>query len=223
MKNTLYLLALSVSLIFTACTSNEQDALPFSPQTEKTSVVNDVNLPYAYLQAFEEVKNIKISYYPEKDGMTLVINTGSQIVNHMYAVIEQQDAPIMVFLGSSEDNKYFIRDINPLSRFNIRIYGSSSDDIQQLVNTHPYSRSTTFGNIPVKGWAASDPYIKVSASRFPSGLMHLYTELQTKEGSILVFLGRPVEEDFEIPKYGSLGVSDLKLFGNAVYRFAETN
>jgi hypothetical protein len=221
MKNTLYFLALSVSLIFTACSSNEQDALPFSPQFEKVAV-NDVNLPYAYLHSFEEVKDVKISIYPEEDGVTLVINTGSLKVSHMYAVIEQQGAPMMVFLGSSDDQKYFIKGINASRSITIRIYGGFRDDTQ-LVNTVPYSPSTVFNNIAVRGWSATDPSIKISSTKFPSGLVHLYTELKTKTGNILVFLGRPAGEDFEIPKYGDLGIADLKLFGNSAYRFTVAN
>jgi len=213
MKGTLYFVALSVSLIFTACSSNEQEILPLSPQLEKVTV-NDINFPYQYLQSFDEIKDVKISYRQDKSGLTLMINTGSQIIPHMYAVIEQQSklAPVLVFLGSSATQKYFIKGFNPLTRFSIKIYGGFKDETQ-LVGTIPYSPSTVFKIIPVRGWTASDPAIKVSSTKFPASLVHLFTELKTKTGSILVFLGKPENEDFEIPKYGELGIIDLNLFG----------
>ncbi|RPI67028.1 MAG: hypothetical protein EHM47_15485 [Ignavibacteriales bacterium] len=221
MKNTLYFLALSVSLILTSCTSNEQDSMPLSPQFEKKEV-NDINLPYNYLQSFDEVSNVKVDYQMEKDGLILLVNTGSQKIKHMYAVIEQHGVPVMVFLGSSDDKKYFVKGINVSRSISIRIYGGFKDDTQ-LVNTIPYSPSTVFNNIAVQGWASSDSYIKVSSTKFPAGLIHLYTELKTKKGNVLVFLGRPAEEDFEIPKYGDLGIADLKLFGNTAYKFTKAN
>src|SRR5690606_26781268 len=144
MKTTLYFLALSVSLILTSCTSNEQDIMPFSPQFEKKEV-NDINLPYNYLQSFNEVMDAKVDYQLEKDGIVLLINTGSRKIQHMYAVIEQHGTPVMVFLGNSDDKKYFVKGISVSRSISIRIYGGFTDDTQ-IVNTIPYSPSTIFNN-----------------------------------------------------------------------------
>jgi hypothetical protein len=219
MKSTLYFLALSVSLIFTACSSNEQEIHPLSPQLEKVEI-NSTKSPYNYLQAFEEVKNLKLSYHQEKDGLYLLINTGSQRINHLYAVIEQQGKLIstLIFLGSSDEQKYFIKGFNPVERFNIRIYGLFNNKVKYIM---PYPQSTIMDNIPVNGWGASDRYIKVSSAKFPVSLVHLFTELKTKKGNILVFLAKPEWEDFEIPKYGEYGVYDLNLFGYSTKSFTE--
>lgn len=219
MKTMIYLLALSISLMFTACSSNEQDVSPLSPGMEKK--VNDkLDFPHQYLQSFDELKNVKVNYYEEKDGITLVINTGNQKIKNMFAVIEQSGKydPVLVFLGNSEEQKYFIKDINPYLKFNLKIYGNLKDEF----NSVQYPSGTVLRNIPVKGWVASEKSVKVSSSEFPSGLVHLYTELNTKAGSLLVFLGKPYSEDFEIPQFGELGIFKLSLFGYSQKSYSES-
>lgn len=212
MKNVLITFALSLSLMLSACQSNEEDMLPLSPQFEKMAA-DEISFPYSYLQAFEEIKEAKISYHPEREGMVLLVNTGSRKVQNMYAVFEQHGTNVMVFLGSSDEQKFFVKNVSPARNITIKIYGGFKNDVRNS-NIYPYLPSTTFFNIPVKGWSASDPGIKVTAETFPRGLQHLFAELNTKKGSMLVFLARPANEDFEIPRYGNLGVINLKLYGN---------
>ncbi len=218
MKKHIYILALSVSFLLAACSSNEQDISPLSPQLEKTAPINQ-NFPFSYLQSFAEMKNVKIDYKQGKGGVYLEIN--SSLENNsfqerpvqLFAVVDvgEKQNPKMVFLGNSLVKKYFIPNLSLDTKFSIRLY--TSENQKQFTTAAPYPASQEFKNITVRGWSASNTDIKVSSSKFPAGLKHLYVELKTKQGSFLVFLGKPSSEDFEIPKYGSLGISDLRLFG----------
>jgi hypothetical protein len=211
MKSLLYFLALSVSIFFTACSSNDQDIMPLSPQFEKVES-KDGTTPYSYLQAFNEIKNIKVEYFQDKEGITLIINSSLASVKHLYAVVEQtgKQTSSLIFLGNSGEGKYLIKGYKSDTIKNIRIYGVNNSNTQDGIA--PFSPSTIINKVPVKGWSATDSFIKVSSTKFPAGVKYLFTELKTKQGNVIVFLGKPVAEDFEIPKYGQMGIIELNLF-----------
>ena len=219
MKNLLYFIALSVSIFFTACSSNEHDIMPLSPSVGIEKISPDINPSYQYLQSFTEIKNLKLEIFDDKDGITLVIHSKLGGLNHLYAVVEQQvkNLTSLVFLGNSNEGKFLIKGLRKDLIGNIKIYGLNSYKLPAA----PFSPPTLFNKIFVKGWSSSESYIKVSSGQFPSGLTYLFTELKTKKGSFLVFLDRPVSEDFEIPKYGEFGIIELNLFGYSQKLFTE--
>lgn len=219
MKNLFYILALSLSIFLAACSSNDQEMAPLSPQLEKAPV-NDIKTPYPYLLSFHEVKNLKVEYFGVKEGIVLVVHSSLPTLKHLYAVTDQLaiETSSLVFLGNANEGKYLIKGFNTDIK-NIRIYGVPNSNATDS-DTKPFPNSTVINRIPLKGWSASESYIKVSSTRFPTGLKYLFAEMKTKKGNIVVFLSKPTAEDFAIPKYGALGIMELNLFGYTT-KFAE--
>jgi hypothetical protein len=81
------------------------------------------------------------------------------------------------------------------------------------MNTFP----NNFNIISKTEWHVSGSSIFIK-NDFPSDARDLFVQLETRKGgSILVYIGNPdvASESayFEIPKFGDLGVVDLKLYG----------
>lgn len=214
MKKLIYLIVITITLSLIGCSNTEQDIIsPIDTQISK-GVDEYKAFPYELYQTFSELKDAKISWSHEKNGIILDVSDYSTKTNkQLFAVIEFAERPgvVMSFLGYSYTGKYFISNINKNEIYKISIYSyeASSDRNTDIL---PYSKSQLFSNIGVKGWADGGSLVKIKSIKFPSDLQHLYAQLVSKEGNQLMFLGKPGSEDFDFPKSEKFTLIDIKLF-----------
>lgn len=219
MKNLIYLIVLSFTLLISACSDSGQDIVsPFSPKIEKgiqTEISNGKAYPYNLYQVLPQLTASRVSWYNEKEGLAIMVNDLSDKLNnkHIYAVIDfvNKRSSTMAFLGDLQDGKFYLYGFNEKDIKTITIYyydNSKSNSEKPL----PYPNSQLFKAAEVKGWSDGDDYVKVSSSLIISEISHVYTQLITDESSQLVFLGKPLSTDFDFPKSGKLVLKEVKLF-----------
>lgn len=214
MKTIIYLIALTITLTLIGCSENGQNITsPIEPQLSK--VVDDPKtFPYEIYQTFLELRDAKISWNYEKNGIIISVSDQSTLFNQqLFAILEYADRPSvsMSFLGYSYEQKYFISGIKKNEINNIRIfsYEVSSDRNNYKL---PYPNSHIFSNLLVEGWADGGTMVKIKTGKFPSDLKQLFAQLVSKEGNQLIFLGKPAFEDFDFPKSEKFNLIDIKLF-----------
>lgn len=224
MKHLFFLLAISLPLILIGCSNDEQESMPLSPdvsepilQFEKTST--SLTQPYPLYQTFPEMNGVVVNWYHNGKGLVITINSSVKIQgqNQLFAVIEYGDVDParedinMVYLGSASKKTYLVRGLKNRTVSSIRVYLYNNQEM--LDKPDPYPESQLFNFIEMKGWASGSDIIKVNSMKFPGKLKHIFAQLISNERNMLVFLARPVSEDFEFPNSVKLNVSDIRLFG----------
>ena len=226
MKNAIYLIALSFTLILAACSDSGQDITsPFSTQLKKdieTAPVNTQSLPYNIYQTFPELKSARVSWYNLKGGLIINVSDLSERISnkHLFASIELVNtlsaalvtkSAALVFLGNLKDGNYYLPGFNEkeIRTITIFYYDATSSTAEKVL---PYTNSQLFDGHKINGWSDGGTYVKVSSNPFSSKSIHLYAQLIASEGNQLVFLGNPKSSNFEFPKSEKLNLKDIRLF-----------
>jgi hypothetical protein len=223
MKHLFFLFAISLPLILIGC-SQDEEMSPLSFQSDevghhinKTSPT--ASYPFQLYQAFPELQGRKISWDNNVKGLVIQIGPSIKAVKSsiLFAVVHfadvdpAMDAAKMVYLGSSLKKTYLIQGIKNRTVSSINIY--TLNNVNSRNRQEPYLYGQLFNNIKIKGWSSADNMVKVSAEKFPPRLVHMFAELKSDEGNSLVFIGKPIGEDFEFPKSGKQRLRDLKIYG----------
>ena len=218
MKNLMFLIALSFSLILAACSNTDQEIIsPGSSELDKSGL-GVQSFPFKLYQTFPELKSARVSWQYEKTGISIEVNDRSvNIANkYLFAIIEYANSrsTTMAFLGDSKSGKYFINSISEtevgkISKISIFFY-----DITLSTSgiTAPYSISQLFNNLGVRRWSDGGANVKVSSFPFPPGTRQLFAQLIASEGNQLIFLGKPQSETFDFPKSEKYSTKDIKLY-----------
>lgn len=211
MKNYFYFPAiiLLLTILFPACSNDEREIMPVSPSLEKFTDETE-RLPFGYLQSFIELKDAKIDFIRERNGIYIVISSISSRVTHLFVVIEEIEGKFseMVFLDYNNETKHFVPGMHDDLKLEVKVYGFLTESAYT-----PYNGSQTFNNIEVIDWYVSESSIFVNTTEFSPGLNHIFAELETRQGSYLIFLGKPEKPFIEIEKYGDLEILNVKIFG----------
>ena len=163
------------------------------------------------------MKSASVSFYNEKDGLTIVIDDKSErpTDEYLFAVIKYLDDKdaTMAFLGDLKTGKYFIKGIDEKEVRSINVY-YYNETISTVYGQLPYSESQLFNNLGIKGWADRGNEVKIESYQFPSRMSQLFAQLIGSEEnqSQLIFLGKPQSEDFDFPISERLKLKDIKLF-----------
>jgi hypothetical protein len=211
MKKLYILATLFLSLFLAACSNNSSDMSPVSPQLEKT----DKPSTFELYQTFPEYKEAKVDWAFTEKGFQISLHTSSSNDKFtlLFAIIElsefDRDANQMIYLGELRDS-YLLTDFPKMTIGAIRIYAYTG----KALKDNPHSDLQLFSSLGVREWSDGGNVIKVGSDKFPYSMTHLYAELSSVNGNLLVYTGKPYSEDFDFPKSEKFETNNVRLFGN---------
>ncbi len=217
MKNLIYFATLVLALTFAGCSNTEQDIIsPNGSQVEK-SIYEPQTFPYDLYQTFTEMNSDKISWQDNKTGLLIKVNDVSTLKNsQLFATIEfvNDKDIVMVFLGYLKMHQFYLGGIYAREVKTIRVFSAviNSNFVPSPFGVTPYPFNQFFYNHSVTEWTDDGYEIKVGAMPFPPNMEHLFALLMSREGNLLMFVGKPDTPKLIIPKSKEINLNDLKLF-----------
>lgn len=229
MKTSILFFVISVSLIITSCSQLDQETSPIGPQINKTSeTLNTPTIfPYTYLSSFPELNSVKWGHVSNDDGLVYVkFSKPVKDFNQIFCEIIYSDInettslkSELYFAGIPLNNEFSFavsegKIISDINLYAVYSYLQLEDILPANERPKlPYNIWQEFNSITVNEWEAKGETIFVNASDELINNQHVYAKIVSKQGSILVVLGKPSTSTFDIPKYGDLNIEDLDLFG----------
>jgi hypothetical protein len=227
MKGLILFFALSVSLVLTSCSQLDQESSPVTPQINKESnPLNYETFPYEYLAAFPEMESVK---WEEalSDGQWVIVtlNKTDREFHHIFCEVIYSDLtePVekiseLYFAGKPEDSRFVFAKpensiISDVRVYVVYDYPSVNEILIYNEIPFPYNHWQKFSSIYVHAWETKDKVISISAENDVNNSEHIFAQINSKEGNMLVFAAKPSSEFFDIPKYGDTGVMDVNLYG----------
>ncbi len=219
MKASLYFLVLTVSLILSACSQDSQDLSPVSTQIEKNSVPVIV-YPYEYLDSFPELKTKWEILSVKANTVQISFDNKGGNFDHFFCEVEysnfiESNIPNneLIFIGKPTENTFNLQVLNSNTVTTIRVFGVSGYVPTGTFTTQfPYSTLQHFTVVPVMEWTANNDTISVVANSSITSSKQVFMKIISKEGNMLVFLGKPATQAFNIPKYGDIQIQELNLY-----------
>jgi|GEM_PF-4125226 len=219
MKKTFLLFVFSASLILTSCSQLEQENSPVAPTINKhVDPANIINYPYEYLAAFPEIQYVKWEESVSDAQWVIVTMDKSLKFHHLYCEIiySSENEPIyekreLIFAGKPETNKFAVSKtysdkIKEVNVYAVLNFGNSDKPL-------PYNVGEKLNPVRVHSWNVQGDVVSVSTSEEIYTKSHVYARINSNSGNMLVFVGNPSAETFDIPEYGDLGINDVDLYG----------
>lgn len=216
MKKLFLIAAISLPLILTGCTNNDQDISPVSPQFEKTSS-GISTFPFEKYQSFPELSGAKVTWSNNAKGLSIIVNQPASVDKgtFLFAVLEFDDRDNvfgeykMVYLGKAVKGTYLITGIKNRSVGSIRVYYHNTG-FQEL--REPYTESQLFNSVDISNWTDLNSNVKVKAGNFPDDMRCAYAELLCTTANTLIFLCKPDAYNFIFPKSPLVRAENLRVF-----------
>ncbi len=215
MKYAGVLFVFIVSLVLVSCSSLDQEN-PTSSQLHKPNPDSFV-YPYDYLTEFQEV--VVKDYFRFNDVIRVTVPEIPFKVEQIFAIVEYSANPdfdyptsTMVFVGNPRSNEFTIGTLGDKEISGLKIFALPQRNIPDLVTEFPYEISQKFNELTVTNWSSAGQFIKISSDEVEN-VAQTFAEITCKAGKILVYIDKPETNTFEIPKFGDLGVTGVKLFG----------
>jgi hypothetical protein len=194
------------------------NSLPTNPVLEKNgndNLFSPSSHPYPYLFNFNKIEGVKYSRLSLDDNaIELYLPPVSPKYLHFYVIVSYiNDKPTsMFFIDKFNDGSFIISGLNASEVLDVSVYGfGSRNDIAS-----PFSNNTMMKEI-THIWGTDGENLKVEYSGVrASNFKYVFAEIETRVGTHLIFLHKPVSQSFSIPGYGK-GAVDLKLYGYQTY------
>ncbi|RPI74424.1 MAG: hypothetical protein EHM47_03600 [Ignavibacteriales bacterium] len=233
MKTSILLFALSVTLILTSCSQLEEESSPVTPSMNKYAEGSDINVfPYEYLATFQEVEYVKWEESLSDDQWVIVtMSKQKKEFHHIFCEIVYTDRnePVakdreLFFAGNPDNLKFAVpkpldKTISEVNLYAVYNYPTANElpGYNEFPN-FPYNDRQKFPSIGVDSWMTKEKIISVDAAEDVYNNEHVFVQIDSKEGKMLVFMAKPSFEIFEIPKYGDLGINEVNIYGLSTFR-----
>jgi hypothetical protein len=225
MKKAFLLLAFSVSLILASCSQLDQENSPVAPtltkQVDPVNIdpANIINFPYEYLSAFPEIEYAKWEEsYSDNQWVIVTLDRSVKKFHHLYCeiVYSSENEPTnekreLIFAGKPGTNKIAVSKtysdkIEEVNVYAVADYGSDDRPL-------PYKTGEKLNTIFVKSWDIQDDAVLVNTSGEIYTSSQVYAQIDSEKGNMLVFVGNPAAETFNIPNFANIGVNNVELYG----------
>lgn len=232
MKKLFILIALVSTFVLVSCSENQSPSFITNPSLEKVETGsadhNISSFPYLKLTQFKEVKELK--YYSESGVNKLYIDLSSSSpgVLHFYVVIEYTESnadetpsTIMLFVENNSEKVLEIEGFNESLVSKVNVYAYYSDNLQHEIN-YPFYNYEQFHSLNDVYWEKQKYDINIKCE-FLTNTDLAYVQIDTENGSYLLYWGKPANESLIIENFGELEVIDVKLFGRFIYFYDTVN
>ena len=210
MKHVLIVAVLFTSLVLTSCSELKEDQSLVSYQMEKAINPPFASNSFAYLTKFNSipVKEWKLS--PNVEGIEITLAANMQEFDNVFAIVEQSqlEESQLIFLQRIND-VYLLSGISISDIKDVRIYGIRTSAES---GNYPYNLFSRFSNLAVDGWGDGGAVLKVIASEWNHGDKDLFAEIYSNTEGLLVYVGNPQSNEFELPKFELKDVNGINLF-----------
>lgn len=220
MKHLISLFAVLFLFALTSCSDMNDSSLLTNPVMEKTTpsgseVTTPPVYPYPYLFNFTALKELKFTTVEGQNSIDFYMPEGSPKFAHLFITVSyyQEVGPKMFFVDEISDNSFkvsgiTVSEVQKISVYGLEINGNSRDAVS------PFTNNIAMNEVAVSGWKVDNSDIVVEGfGIWPTSLKYVFAELNTKSGSLLVFLQLPYASNFVIPEYGKYEVESLRLYG----------
>lgn len=232
MKKVFTLIALVGMFTLMSCSENQSPSLITNPSLEKNEIGSaDHNIstfPYLKLTQFKEVG--ECTYYSESGVNKLYIEMPSSLTNalHFYVVIEHSESiadetptTVMLFVENNNEKVLEIDGFNETFVYKVNVYEYTEDYSSQEIN-YPFYHFEQFQALQNVYWETQKYDIHIK-SDFLSNTELVYVNINTENGSYLLYWGKPASAGLTIEDFRELGVTDVKLFGRFTYLYDSVN
>jgi len=143
-------------------------------------------------------------------SVSLILTSCSQLDQETSPVAPQMNKSLKSSNGPSFPYNYLsvFPELNSDNYFSSQEIPSYSE-----LPEFPYNYWQRFNSILVYEWITKGETISVHASDAISNNQHVFAKINSKEGNMLVFIGKPATSSFDIPKYGDMNIEEFSLHG----------
>lgn len=232
MKKLFALVALVGTFALMSCSESQSPSFITNPSLEKAEIgftdLNSSKFPYLKLTQFKEVE--KCNYYSESGVNKLYIELPASLPNvlHFYVVIEHSGsiaaeipATVMLFVENNYEKVLEIDGFNEAFVYDVNVYAYSDDNSQQEVD-YPFYNFEQFQSLQNVCWETQKYDIQIKCDYLLNTEL-VFVNIDTENGSYLLFWGKPLYEGLTIENFGEPGVTDVKLFGRFTYFYDSVN
>lgn len=210
MKNVMIVVVLFFAFLLTSCSELTQE------QTLVSTELNSFSKPHLFNDQINQCnifRSIPIKEWKESltnEGIELVFSSDMRELDFVHVIIERSDL--------NESMLIFLQRVNgvvhlPFSLGEIKdiraygIYNSTADN-----GVYPFYYLQNFPNLKVESWENGGSVMKVAASEWNMGNKDLFAEIFSLSENLLVFVGNPQSNVFELPTFELKQIYGLNLF-----------
>lgn len=210
MKLVLVFTVVFLSFLLTSCSELTQDQSLVSFQNEQLASRPQTNYNTAFAMQFTPIPIKDWKWSDAKSGIELIFGDAMWQYDYVFAVIQQAeiDKSTLIFLERVTD-EFFIP-LNLVDVKDVRVYGIYNPTVE--IGTYPFKYLQNFSHLGILAWEDGETTMKVAAVEWNAGNRDLFAEMMYESDRLLVYVGNPQSNVFELPKYGFKYVSELNLF-----------
>ena len=210
MKRLMLFAVVTFSFFFFSCSELIEENSIVSPQISSKTSVSSLSVNYPTHATFSSIPLKEWSASPFSKGIKLTAGASMQEYDHVFAVLDygERIGSVLVCLQKIDDIHYL-----PLSGNGVKdiqlfgIYSNSADN-----GVYPFTYLATFQNLPIAEWQDGGGSIKVSLESWNNSSQNLFIELTNEKEKVLVYIGDPGAQEFEVPTFGISELTSVKAF-----------
>lgn len=215
MKTLVALFTITFALFLMSCSNLDQGLSPVGPETSKISSP-DAPGTYSYLTTFASIPVESFTILPGGNDIEVVVgDLGWPVdVEHIYVVLQYSSdshpsADKMVYMEKPRAVTFNVQGFQTSGLKDVKVYCYEPVTDPGVIS--PFSPLQPFNDVEIQ-WSANDKEIQILLGDSYVKLGDSFAEINSTEGSFVVYLDNPNSKEILIPKSGKAAITSVRFY-----------